>query len=52
MLRALAQLMALCMVVGLVSVTSVLALGKVLDLMVLALVQGVVMGKFAPSVLA
>ena len=52
MLRALAQLMVLRVVVGLVYATSAVVQGKLLDLMVLALGQGMVMGRVAPSVLA
>ena len=43
--------MVLWMMVGLVYATSVLVRGEVLDLMVLALGQGMVMGKVTPSVL-
>ena len=43
--------MVMWMVVGLVYATSVLVRGKVLDLMVLVLGQGMVMGKVATSVL-
>ena len=51
-LQALMQLLVLWVVMGLVSAPSVLVWGKVLDLMVLALGQGMVMGRVAPSVLA
>ena len=50
-LWALSQLMLLQVVVGLVYAPSVLVRGNVLDLMVLDIGQGMVMGRVAPSVL-
>ena len=49
---ALSQLMVVQVVVGLVSAPSVIVRGKVLYLMVLALGQGMVMGRVSPLVLA